>query len=380
MPFPRPTLTALRTQAMQDITASDLPNADGFLRRSALRVLAWVQAGLAYLHYGYLDWISKQSVPYTATGEFLEAWAALAPTPVYRLAPSPATCPQVTFTAITTTPPVVIPPGTLMYRSDLTQYQTTAAGTAVGGVVTVAIAAVVAGSAGNADAGTALSLSTVIAGVTTSSGIAVTAIGGGTDLELDASLTSRMLESYANPPSGGSSADYVTWALEVPGVTRAWTRANGMGPGSVVVYFMEDVAEAAHNGFPQGTNGVATGEARASVATGDQLAVANWIYPLQPVTALVYAAAPIAQPVNFTLTGLSSISGAQQALVKSAIAATLVALGSPLAAAPGIQQSQIQSAIAAIAGLPNFAVTAPTVWPITPAVGSLLTLGVVTFA
>ena len=55
MPFQRPTLSALRTQAMQDIASSDLPNANGLLRRSVLRVLSWVQAGMAHLHYGYLD-------------------------------------------------------------------------------------------------------------------------------------------------------------------------------------------------------------------------------------------------------------------------------------------------------------------------------------
>ena len=97
MPFPRNTLTALRAQAMQDITASDLPNADGFLRRAVLRVLAWAVAGMAYLHEGYLDWISLQSTPFTATGEYLEGWAAMAPTPVLREAPTfasgPATWP-----------------------------------------------------------------------------------------------------------------------------------------------------------------------------------------------------------------------------------------------------------------------------------------------
>ena len=77
MPYPRQTLTALRASAMQDITASDLPNADGFLRRAVLRVIAWVLAGFAYLHDGYLDWISLQSTPFTATGEYMEGWAAL---------------------------------------------------------------------------------------------------------------------------------------------------------------------------------------------------------------------------------------------------------------------------------------------------------------
>ena len=89
---------------MQDITASDLPNADGFLRRAVLRVIAWVLAGFAYLHDGYLDWISLQSTPFTATGEYLEGWAALAPTPVLREAPTfasgPASWPGVVGTSV----------------------------------------------------------------------------------------------------------------------------------------------------------------------------------------------------------------------------------------------------------------------------------------
>src|SRR5690349_6988912 len=77
MPFARPTLTALRNQSLQDITTSGVPGLDGLLRNAVLRVLAWVMAGLAYSEYGYLDWIARQSVPFTAADEFLEAWAAL---------------------------------------------------------------------------------------------------------------------------------------------------------------------------------------------------------------------------------------------------------------------------------------------------------------
>jgi uncharacterized phage protein gp47/JayE len=46
----------------------------------------------------------------------------------------------------------------------------------------------------------------------------------------------------------------------VPGVTRAWCAPNGFGSGTVVVYTMWDSAEAAHNGFPQGTDGVSQNE------------------------------------------------------------------------------------------------------------------------
>lgn len=373
MPFPRPTLTALRSSAMQDITASDLPNADGFLRRSVVRVLAWVQAGLAYLHYGYLDWIARQATPFTATDEYLEAWAALAPTPVLREAP---TC----STGTASWPGVsgaVLPAGTICSRSDGAQYATAAdAAVGGGGTVGVTVTALVAGSAGNTDTGTPLTLTTVIANINPN-GTASTAITGGADLEQDGPMRTRMLESYAAPPHGGNADDYVTWALQVAGVTRAWCLPGTLG--AVTVYFMMDESEAANGGFPQGTNGAATLESRALPATGDQLAVANHIYPLRPVTPIVSAAAPVAQVQAFTIVGLSGISTAQKAQVSAALAGLFLVKDSPLGTT-SIEQSDCVSAIAAIGGLPAFAITSPSSWPITSSVGYLFTLGTVTYS
>lgn len=375
MPFPRPTLTALRTQAMQDITASDLPGADGFMRRAVLRVLAWVQAGLAHLHYGYLDWIAGQATPFTATAEYLDAWAALAPTPVLRIAPQAATG-SAQFTGVAGT---LLPAGSQMLRSDGTQYQTTQDATISGSSLTVPVVALLAGSAGNLDAGAVLTLAGAVAGLN-SVGTAATALAGGTDLEQDAALRARMLESYAAPPSGGAAADYVTWALQVTGVTRAWCRPLSQGPGTVSVYFMMDVAEAAHGGFPQGTDGVAAAETRDTAATGDQLAVADYIYGpgRRPVTALVYAVAPVAQPLALTIAGLAAVGAAQQNAVKAAIVSLLLVKGSPLADVP-LYQSDIDAAIGTVPGLPSFAVTVPSAWPVTPDLGKIFTLGTVTF-
>jgi uncharacterized phage protein gp47/JayE len=357
---------------MQDITASDLPNADGFLRRAVLRVLAWVIAGMAYLHEGYLDWISLQSTPFTATGEYLEGWAAMAPTPVLREAPTfasgPATWPAEGDASL--------PAGTTCNRQDGVQYITMAAAPVVGGNVTATIVALVAGSNGNLDSGAPLTLATVVWGVN-SAGATSGPITGGTDLELDPPLQARMLESYGAPPHGGSQADYVTWALEVPGVTRAWCSPTGMGYGTVVVYFMMDVAEAANGGFPQGTNGVAALESRASPATGDLLAVANFIYPLRPVTPVVYAIAPQAAVVNFLFlwqTPSGTISSAQLAQVGAALTALFLAMDSPLATTL-LVQSQIDTAVSSIAQMPAFSLLLPNSFPVTSAVGYLLTLG-----
>lgn len=246
-----------------------------------------------------------------------------------------------------------------------------------GGSVSATVVALVAGSNGNTDSGAPLTLAVSIGGINPN-GTATAAITGGADLETDDSLKARMEESYAAPPHGGNLTDFVTWALQVPGVTRAWCAPWIAGPSTVTVYFMMDVAEAAYGGFPQGTNGVAALETRDTAATGDQLAVANYIYPLRAVTMLVYAVAPRASTQAFTLAGLAGISTAQQALVSAALTTLLVQKDSPLATT-SIEQSDCAAAITAIGGLPSFAITTPSSWPITSAAGYLFTLGTVSY-
>jgi uncharacterized phage protein gp47/JayE len=359
---------------MQDITASDLPNADGFLRRAVLRVIAWVLAGFAYLHDGYLDWISLQSTPFTATGEYMEGWAALAPTPVLREAPTFASGPA-SWPGVVGSP---LPVGTICNRSDGVQYATVANATVGGGgSVAVKIVALVAGADGNMDSGAPLTLAGAIDGISLE-GAATGPINGGADLELDGPLRTRMLQSYGAPPHGGNQADYVTWALQVPGVTRAWCDPSGAGPGTVAVFFMMDLAEAAHDGFPQGTDGVAALETRATPATGDQLAVADHIYPLRPVTALVYAMAPLPQATDFTFAGLSGISPAQQMLVTAALTDLFLRKDTPMNDT-SIQESDCEAAVSAIGGLPSFAITTPSSWPITSLAAHIFTLGTVSY-
>lgn len=374
MPFSRPTLSDVQTQVAQDI-AGQLPGADALLRFSNLGILGRAQAGLAHLHYGYLDWISRQAVPYTATGEFLEAWAALKG--VTRK-PAAQASGSITFTG---TNGAVIPAGTPFVRSDGEQYTSTADATVSSGAAVVqatanADATGQQGAFGNCNVGTSMSLGTSIAGVQ-SGGTVTTAFTSGADLESDDSLRMRMLSAFQQTPQGGALNDYLQWALDVPGVTRSWCKPNGAGAGTVVVYTMWDQSESAHSGFPQGTDGVATSETRATAATGDQLTVANAIFPLQPVTALVYSVAPILAAQNFTISGISTASAATKTLINAAIDGVFYLYGSPLGAT--IALSLIESAIAAIAGTTGFLITTPS-GNITTSVGSLPIRGVVTYS
>jgi uncharacterized phage protein gp47/JayE len=369
MPFARPTLTDLKAQVAADVQAN-LSGVSALLRYSMLRVITVVQAGLAYLHYGYLDWIAKQAVPWTATDEYLVGWGALKN--VYQKAATVASG-TATFNGTSGTS---IPSGTSVVRGDGRTYTVQASATVGGGgTVTVSLTDSAAGASGNCDVGTVLSLGTAIPGIQ-SSGVAATAFTGGADVETTDAFQARVIAAYQASPQGGDQADYVTWATAIPGVSRAWCSPSGFGAGTVVVYFMMDDAESAHAGFPQGTNGVATGETRTAVkATGDQLIVANAIYPLQPVTAQVYACAPLANPVNFTISGLSTASSATRASVQTAISDVFLRTGSP---GGTVDISDVNSAIAAVSGTAGFVITTPT-GNITSATGYLPTVGTVTF-
>jgi|SRR5215472_2322116 len=368
MPFARPTLTALRNQAVQDITTSGVPGLDGLLRNAVLRVLAWCMSGLAYSVYGYADWIARMGVPFTATDEYLEAWAALVG--ITRKDASPASG----FAQFTGQPTVIMPAGTPLVRQDGTPYATTADGTLdATGTVVVPMTAQVSGAATNCAAGTAISISSPVPGVN-SAGITTQPTTGGADQETNDELRTRMLLRYRDPPQGGAAADYIEWATEVPGCTRAWVLPNGWGPGTVVVYPMFDDANAASGGFPQGTDGCATAETRGPVATGDQLTVANYLWTRQPVTALVYVAAPVPHAIDVSLLTLDPNTSDMQAEITASISDMLAAVGQ---VSGTIYPSDIYEAILSTPGINHFTVASPTAEVVLPT-GSLPVMGTLT--
>ncbi|MFP3186462.1 MAG: baseplate J/gp47 family protein [Paraburkholderia sp.] len=377
MPYARPTLSQLLTQVKQDIAAG-LEGSDPLLRFGNLNITGVALANLINAVYGYLDWIAQQAVPVTSSGEFLLAWAALKN--VYQEPAAQATG-TVSFPG---TNGVDLPFGTPITRGDGVGYTTTADATVSGGaVVAPAIANAdptgQTGAFGNCDAGTTFTLGTAINGIQ-SNGTATTVFTGGADIESEDSVMTAMLQAYQNVPQGGDAQDYVTWALTVPGVTRAWCNPNGMGAGTVVVYTMFDNSEASHGGFPQGTNGVATGEPRSpTTATGDLLAVANAIFPKQPVTALVYSYAPVANPINFAFTGTSGWSAATKTAVQNAINSVFLQYGAPVTTSiPDIDISLIESEIAAISGTAGFVMTSPSA-NIPNVLGQMPTIGTIAY-
>lgn len=390
----RPTIPQL-VAGFEAQFAATIPGADTALRRrSNLRVAAIQAAAMIDGEYGFQDWtIDNALMPDTAVAPYSNRWGALKG--AFPKGPNPATG-AANFAGCL--PNIPIPSGTQVQLQPGIVFATTAAAnTGSGGAASnVPIQAVLPavdsdGTKWNCGAGAQLTLVQAISGINGSGITVAAAITNGTAPETNAAFQQRYLQLFRQPPQGGDVFDYVEWALEVPGVTRAWCAPLYMGPGTVVVYVMLDVAEAAFSGVPQGTNGVATGEARATPATGDQLTVANWIYigryaakgACQPVTALVYVIAPTLVTQAFTF---KYVPESQQSAVEAAVSAVLLAEGAAAAvntetgAVTGgtVSLADIQAAVKAVPQCSGALVISPTD-NITNAIGQLPVLGTCTF-
>ncbi|WP_122358615.1 terminase large subunit domain-containing protein [Escherichia coli] len=170
--------------------------------------------------------------------------------------------------------------GSVIQRDDLVQYTATADVTSSGGVLRVPIACSSAGAVGNADDGTALILVTPVNGLP-SSGVADTLTGGFDTEELE-TWRARVIERYYWTPQGGADGDYVVWAKEVPGITRAWTYRHWMGTGTVgVMIASSDLI----NPIPEEST---------------ETAARQHIVPLAPVAGSdLYVFRPVAHKVDF---------------------------------------------------------------------------------
>lgn len=341
MSFARPTLTDLRQQSRDDFTA-EIPGADGRLNQTNLRVIGDVLAAMVHGLYGYLDFIVQQTIPDTAEAQYLERWSAF--WGITRKAATKATG-NITFTGQDGSS---IPTDALVATAAGDQFKVTAGVTLSSGSAVASVTAVVAGAAGNLDASTSVSLVTALAGVDGTALVTSDAIVGGADEEADASLRARMLTRIKEPPHGGAKADYVTWAREVAGVTRAWAYPGEQGIGTVTVRFMMDTVQSANAGIPQGD--------AAPDYTGDLKTVFDHIDPLRPVTADVYVAAPTAVDLDITIQDLTTDTPETRAAIEAEIASMLLRQAEP---GSTIRLSNIYEAISLATGERYHTITSP---------------------
>lgn len=231
MPFDVPTLPALVQRASEDLVRAGV---DGFLRRSDSVVLARVQGGGAFGLYGLLAWMARQILPDSCDEDMLVRWAQLKD--VLR---TPATAAAGAVDA-TGAAGVLVSAGFVWQTRGGQQLVTTQDTELVGGVASVPVVAVAQGQAGNVAAGTQVSAVSPLAGLSDRGIVAAGGVVGGTDQEPLERWRRRVVRAFRVQPHGGDLDDYVTWALEVPGITRAWSRRAWLGPGTVGVFVVRD--------------------------------------------------------------------------------------------------------------------------------------------
>lgn len=346
MSFSRPSLSDLISRNRSDVLSR--LGIDDSLRRSDAEVYARVLSGAAHALYGYLEWMSRQIIYDSAEAEYLERWASI--WGVTRKSAAAATG-TISVTAETGS---VIPAGSVFQALDAVQYAADSDVVITASPTAIFITAVEDGAAGNRTAGQTLSLVSPIAGVQPSA--TASELSGGADEETDDALRSRLISRIQSPPQGGSASDYVTWALKVSGVTRAWCYPLERGLGSVVVRFMRDDDS---DPIPGAT----------AVA-----AVQSYLDELRPATAALTVLAPVAAPLNFTLSVTPSTSKVKAA-VEAELADLILREAEPGGAIP---ISHVRAAISAAAGEADYLLASPTA-DVSAATGKIITMGVVTW-
>lgn len=350
MPFTRPTIAQLIARTKSDIETR-LPGADARIRRSVEAVLSRVNAGGSHSLHGHLVWLSKQLFPDTAEDEFLVRWAT-----IWGLERTEAVKASGTL-AITGVNTTICPDETLWQTADEVIYEQDGAVTITAGVAAPDVVAVVGGTDGNQDAGATLSLVTPITGIDSDGAVDGSGLTGGIDEETDAALLIRLLLRLQSPPKGGGPGDYVFWALEVAGTTRAWQYPLVDGGGTVAVRFVMD--NKAITLIPD---------------AGEVATVQAYIDTKAPVTAEVTVIAPVATATAFTI----SITP-DTAAIRTAVEAELDDLYLREAEPGGtIYLSQINEAISLAEGETDHTLTVPAA-DVTHTANQMPTVGTITW-
>ena len=181
------------------------------------------------------EWVLDQSFPQTARGMYLDYHAQMRG--IARTAATKAVGTLRFSVERAPSTALSIAAGTVCMTEGETRFQTTAEAVLAAGELSVdaPAEALEPGRSGNAAAGTIVILTACPVGITGCTNPAP--FTGGSDQEDDASLRSRILESYQRLPNGANAAFYEQGALSFDEVAAASVlpRSRGIGTVDVVV-------------------------------------------------------------------------------------------------------------------------------------------------
>jgi len=342
MPFQVPTFEQIRDQYLVGVLnlqpdAATGPDSDHYVRACAT---ANVAEGL----YAHQMWVWRQAFPDLCDEDILEKMAA------QRGVPRKVSNFAIGQARFTGTPGTAIPVGQA-FSTTVAAYETTSAAVIAGsGFVDVPAVATTAGHAANVTVATAGQLSGAPGGVAT---VSVLVMSGGSDAETAAALLERLLAVQSQPAQGGNENDYKVWALEVPGVRRAYVFPLRRGLGTV------DLVPMPVTGLPD------------APLLADVQAHIDALKPVGMGPTGFLAVGPT--PVVVNITGVLELdSGVSLAQVLPAIGSALARIFYDLAPGDTLHFARLVAAIVNVVGVRDVALSAP-IANITPVVsGSVI--------
>lgn len=348
MAFTRPTLAEIVASVQADFV-SRLNLTGAVLRRSMIYVLSRVIAGATHMLHGHLEFLGRQLFPDISEDAYLVRQAS-----VFGISKTPATYATGTV-EITGTNTTVVPAGTILQRSDGAQYETDADATIASGTATAAVTALVAGADGTLIVDVVLQFESPVSGADSTATV-LSSVADGNDEETTEALRARFLERLANPAHGGTEADYIAWAKEVSGVTRAWVTPLELGPGTVVVRFARD------------------NDASPIPDSGEVTAVQTKLDDEAPAHATVTAHAPTDAPVAFTITIVPD-TVANRAAVEAELEDLILRVGAP---GETLLLSEVRTAIGVTPDITDYTLSVPAA-NVTFTTNQLPSLGAITW-
>lgn len=326
MAYQSPTLSTLIRQGEQQFQHR-FPS---LKRNNVLTVINRICAALSAGEHMHLDWLARQIIPTTAEEEYLIEYC------LYKGIVRKQATKAAGVITVTAARESTIPAGTV-FEDNVTglSFVTTAENVVSTGNSEVAVLCETEGAEGNLAVGTSLALTSAILGVQSTA--KVKAMTGGADIEPLSRLLARLIYRVQNPPAGGAPHDYVRWATEVAGVTRAWCFPRYLGGGSVGVAFAcddrDDILPTAEDiervkAYISGHKNEATGQ-----------------FEGMPANVELYVFAPQFQTVNFSVRISPDTATLRQAVRKS-----LQAYLSNAGVGALLYLSQIRAAVSNTAG------------------------------
>ena len=290
-----PTAKELSTQILADFEGA-FGQSVPILPKAFLRALATVLGGALALLYRFLRWTYDQLFAATADED-----ALIRQGQEYGLFMRQATS-SIIEMQIVGDSGALIPSGTIWTGNNGLAYtQRGDALIADTGLATgIRLECLVSGSSGSLGVGNRLAVASPVGGVIGASCTAI--IVEGEDAETVEEFRARVIQRKAGQPQGGSAADYVGWAMEVPGVVKAF--AFRTATGTVTVYPLEDTS----------------GDARIPVASKIAEVLEYVSNPARrPLCATTLVAAMTERTVDISITSLTPNDATTRSAIESAV-------------------------------------------------------------